>query len=462
MGQQPPPPPSRTEENGYYPSSQVEGSNKYYYPSDTSYGYPSDTTYGYPPPGNNTNHEQYAQQQTPLPQRVSSVTAGPYGMPNHSAPPNLNAGVYSMPTPHYPQQQQRQDPVYPPPQYHHQRNLSQSTASPPSSPRFPQAQPYQTIVGYPSATQELIEQSYRPRVSHHMSDSSFTVSTPSTAQSTPPIYPPTSAGFRPPAAPQTSYDHHQPSQMQQQQQQQHRRTPSSLRNNVIMTIERPRYTYLPESGNMENEGEMPFIPVSPDTDSDEDEYFTRNSDQTRYDPTTANAVPPQVAPPQVVPQQPAYQQQYDNQRVEEHQHLQHHYPEQQHQSISPVPPPQNNYYEHQQVPQLPQMIEKEAPALPRHQPQPTQREEPQQIAAPVEEETRVMEPNYGLLSVLSRAFIRHVKGLEHVRELWCASEYNESFTGSEAVVKYNFCLWCIQTKTKRYIFIFCRLLLRVC
>ncbi|KAI9475977.1 MAG: CNH domain-containing protein [Benjaminiella poitrasii] len=46
---------------------------------------------------------------------------------------------------------------------------------------------------------------------------------------------------------------------------------------------------------------------------------------------------------------------------------------------------------------------------------------------------REEEPNYGLLSVLSIAFARHIKGLEHVRELWCASEYNESFTGSEAI-----------------------------
>lgn len=441
MGQQqPPPPPPRNENNGYYPNSQLEGSHKYYYPPDVGYGYP-------PPTGNNNNHEQYAQQ-TPLPQRVSSVTAGSYGMIDSSTPPAVNNSVYSMPTPHYQQQQQRQDSVYPPPQYHHQRNLSQSTASPPSSPRFPQAQPYQTIVGYPSATQELIEQSYRPRVSHHVSDSSFTVSTPSTTHSTPPVYPPTAAGgFRTTPAPQPMYDHHQTSPpqqqlQQQQQQQQHRRTPSSLRNNMIMTIERPRYTYLPENGNMENDGEMPFIPVSPDTDSDEDEYFTRNSDQTRYDPTTANAVPP---PPQVVPQQqPVYQQQYDHQqRVEEQQQpqQQHFFPEPQHhqqQSIPPPPlPPQNNYYDHQQVPQIPQMLEKEAPALPRHQPQPetVQKEEPHQPAVlpPTEEETRALEPNYGLLSVLSRAFIRHVKGLEHVRELWCASEYNESFTGSEAV-----------------------------
>jgi hypothetical protein len=47
------------------------------------------------------------------------------------------------------------------------------------------------------------------------------------------------------------------------------------------------------------------------------------------------------------------------------------------------------------------------------------------------------EPEYALLSVTSQAFIKSVKALENVRELWCASEYNESFTGSEAVVRRN-------------------------
>jgi hypothetical protein len=42
---------------------------------------------------------------------------------------------------------------------------------------------------------------------------------------------------------------------------------------------------------------------------------------------------------------------------------------------------------------------------------------------------------YASVSVLSRAFARRVQGLEHVRELFCANEYPESFTGQEAVVK---------------------------
>ncbi|KAK4519118.1 uncharacterized protein ATC70_009349 [Mucor velutinosus] len=42
-------------------------------------------------------------------------------------------------------------------------------------------------------------------------------------------------------------------------------------------------------------------------------------------------------------------------------------------------------------------------------------------------------PAYALLSVLGKAFVRRVRGLENVRELFCANEYPESFTGQEAI-----------------------------
>ncbi|GAB5593532.1 RHO1 GDP-GTP exchange protein 2 [Umbelopsis nana] len=41
--------------------------------------------------------------------------------------------------------------------------------------------------------------------------------------------------------------------------------------------------------------------------------------------------------------------------------------------------------------------------------------------------------NYAFLSILSRAFVVKIRALEHVRELFCAFEYPESFTGKEAV-----------------------------
>lgn len=46
-------------------------------------------------------------------------------------------------------------------------------------------------------------------------------------------------------------------------------------------------------------------------------------------------------------------------------------------------------------------------------------------------------PEYAFLSVLSRAFLRRVRGLENVRDLFCANEYPESFTGQEAIVSYK-------------------------
>lgn len=46
-------------------------------------------------------------------------------------------------------------------------------------------------------------------------------------------------------------------------------------------------------------------------------------------------------------------------------------------------------------------------------------------------------PAYAFLSVLGKAFVRRVRGLENVRELFCANEYPESFTGQEAIVRTN-------------------------
>ncbi|KAI8384468.1 CNH domain-containing protein [Radiomyces spectabilis] len=43
------------------------------------------------------------------------------------------------------------------------------------------------------------------------------------------------------------------------------------------------------------------------------------------------------------------------------------------------------------------------------------------------------EDDPSLLSTLSKQFIQRIKALEHVRELFCANEYPESFTGQEAV-----------------------------
>ncbi|KAI7887930.1 CNH domain-containing protein [Mucor mucedo] len=42
-------------------------------------------------------------------------------------------------------------------------------------------------------------------------------------------------------------------------------------------------------------------------------------------------------------------------------------------------------------------------------------------------------PDLALLSALSKAFLRRIRGLENVRDLFCANEYPESFTGQEAI-----------------------------
>lgn len=465
------PPRQQTHLNDY---SGVSGSNKYHYPTqqqqEDSYGYPpppAHNKYGYPPASSN---------QTPLPQRVSSVTAESFaGQPIDSGTP------YAMPQPYQYQQQNNQ--VYPPLQYHHQRNPSQGTASPPGSPQpppmsFPNASQYgsshyQTISGssnsgYPAVidptTQDMISNSYRPTFTSHISDSTTTLSTPSTISGN---TPPAAGGYSTTSSSRTSSTATMTPQpnMYNNSTQPHRRNPSSLRNNMIMTIERPRYDYLPDSINTDqlNENEMPFIPVSPDTDSDEDEYFSGSKRQpevvhkvnefsqqpdahiyppTRYESVATAPVPPpknnndyQITTPATPAPTAAIHQQE----------------EQQHKGDSAtyddptqfyVYPPVQEQHEYNTVPAPAPAPSSAAPALPRHQePIASQQQEGEQVVPTASAEQKVQELNYGLLSVLSTAFIRNVKGLEHVRELWCASEYNESFTGSEAVVKYLFSLF---------------------
>jgi hypothetical protein len=48
-------------------------------------------------------------------------------------------------------------------------------------------------------------------------------------------------------------------------------------------------------------------------------------------------------------------------------------------------------------------------------------------------------PEYAYLSVLSKTFLRRVRGLENVRELFCANEYPESFTGSHCKFFFFLC-----------------------
>jgi hypothetical protein len=154
---------------------------------------------------------------------------------------------------------------------------------------------------------------------------------------------------------------------------------------MIVTIERPRFDYLPET-DMQNGDEVPFIPVSPDSSSDEEvEYFEKK--KSVYEPphTEVPHTDDAVVPPAVEP-------------------------------VVPVAPAQ----------------ERDVVV---HQEEYQQEEQQEQ-----EEQQQEEEPNYAFFSVLSEAFIRHVKGLENVRELWCAGEYNESFTGSEAVVSHYYFL----------------------
>ncbi|CEP19085.1 hypothetical protein [Parasitella parasitica] len=429
----PPPTLPPRNESSNYPR---EGSNKYYYHGNNSAAATPDNGYGYPPSSNyQSNHPLPL---TPLPQRVSSVAADS-GYSNTSIiDPTLqqNIPMFPMPLPHYQHHQRHasggsvESAPYPPLQYHqsqHQRNPSQGT--PPGSPPPPPHQQMYPPFGYPDATQEMINSSYRPNFSTQVSDSSTLVSTPSTVGTPPTLYPPSNVGgYRPnPTVAPIQQQHYQ---QQQQQQQPSRRNPSNLRNNMIMTIERPRYNYLSESENVDGlgeDGEMPFIPVSPDTDSDEDNYFTEQHHTNEPSPAPAPAATPSATIIQEYRQQQEQQrQQAQQQQQQQTSGIQYIDPSSFYMYPPPPPPATKQNDDHQQ--KEPQ-VEVMAPVV---QPQP----EPSKDTAQVETaETAAItnKPNYGFVSTLSIAFMRNVKGLENVRELWCASEYNESFTGSEAV-----------------------------
>lgn len=363
---------------------------------------------------------------------------------NYMYPPQNNI---SMPMPQYTHQRQSSNGsndsagVYPPPQYHHQRNPSQGT--PPGSPSQRHLYP---SMGYSEAAQAIINSSYRP----HFTTQTTTSTSSDTLVSTPPPL-----GFTPP--PQVTS---------------HRRNPSSLRNNMIVTIERPRYS----TEGVQEDGELPFIPVSPDTSSDEEEYFPPPPAKTTAQPTTTTTTTQQ--PIRLQEQAPEIQQHYQEpqqQHYQEQQPTEQHYNEPQQQQHY-QPEPQQQHYEEQRYNEPQQEYYQETQHYePEHQHHDKYYQEPQQkqpepqqgstqfvdpshfyydetldnlpqpqvgvlqpVSQTIEADTapppkKAPEPNYGLLSTLSIAFSRHVKGLEHVRELWCASEYNESFTGSEAI-----------------------------
>ncbi|CAO3703395.1 unnamed protein product [Rhizopus stolonifer] len=324
------------------------GSNKYYYPQDL-----------YPPPN------PYPPSQSQNPQHLPPTFHHGYSYTENSPafPTPQQQVPISMPMPdRYPSVDRN---IYPPPEYHqppsfnHKRTTSQDTSS--YHQRTPSqgtsyghyayqdsrpTEPYPPL-GYPDRSQDYINNSYRP---------TFTQQTTDSLPSTP------------------SLDR-QP--QQQQQQPQHKRTQSSLRNNMIVTIERPRFDHLSET-DLNNSDEVPFIPVSPDSSSDE-EYFDKKPFEPPHTevPHTEDTHAPDVIEP-MVPMVPMVEP-----------------------TLKPTVEPTVDHVEHKH----------------------------EVVEPPVD----VVEPNYAFISVLSEAFVRHIKGLENVRELWCAGEYNESFYGSEAV-----------------------------
>lgn len=158
----------------------------------------------------------------------------------------------------------------------------------------------------------------------------------------------------------------------------YRRTQSSLK--YINTIERPKYARPSPIDTSQLDGkddEIPFIPVSPDSDDEEDEYPFTTSTVSSY------AQPAQRLSAEMVP------------------------------TMGPTASTNGDKHQYDDEPVV---TEEQQPAKQRHS------------------TLSVADVDYSMLSNLSDAFVRKIKALEHVRELFCSNEYPEAFTGQEAVV----------------------------
>ncbi|KAF7730944.1 RHO1 GDP-GTP exchange protein 2 [Apophysomyces ossiformis] len=152
----------------------------------------------------------------------------------------------------------------------------------------------------------------------------------------------------------------------------HRRTPSSLKHTVPTTIERPKYHQIQTEGGEKEE--IPFIPVSPDTSDDEELTFVEEvKEPMNVLPSTGNYVPSSLPPP--------------------------------------LPPVHSHGTGNQEQDKKNKTEERDDD----------------------DNDEENDKEDYSLMSVMSKQFIRRIKAVEHVRDLFCANEYPEAFTGQEAV-----------------------------
>ncbi|ORZ21220.1 CNH domain-domain-containing protein [Absidia repens] len=181
-----------------------------------------------------------------------------------------------------------------------------------------------------------------------------------------------------------------------------------MRNIIHNTVERPRHTTQSTAASTTVTGreELSFIPISPDSSDDEDHSPTPIERQQLYER-----------------QQLALQRQLEIQQQQQRQRQQ--------QKTGPPPPPPAHYImvEPSAFRRSNQLHEQNTATQPRQTGSLVTPLLPQMSQLTLL--STDMDPS--LLSDLSRSFIRKIKALEHVRELFCANEYPESFTGSEAV-----------------------------
>lgn len=357
---------------------------------------------------NNNNNADLGSSSLPMPQASTSSTLQ-MPLPNNNNYSDSVSHVY--PPPSY--QAHRSPPGSPGSRYTMVSDHQQSAATNPISNNNSNNQSYPPANYTRPLSQDYISTFRQP----HIRQSSSIVSTPSSE---------TAPGSSPSSSSQ-----------------QHRRTNSSLRNLMHNTIERPRYTrptpINTSSSNSDQNDEIPFVPVSPDTSDEDEDYSPTPIERQKQFERQQAALQKQMELQQQQQKAPPKAPEHSSSIIVEPNVLK---PNARHESILST----SSTLVENITPNFASTSMATTTTTTTATTTTTTTEDVITTATPAPVPNNNTKPrptsisvdmDRSILSDLSKTFIRRIKALEHVRELFCANEYPESFTGQEAVVRKN-------------------------
>ncbi|KAI9305392.1 CNH domain-containing protein [Cunninghamella echinulata] len=352
---------------------------------------------------NNNNNADLGSSSLPMPQASTSSTLQ-MPLPNNNNYSDSVSHVY--PPPSY--QAHRSPPGSPGSRYTIVNDHQQSTATNSISNNNSNNQSYPPANYTRPLSQDYISTFRQP----HIRQSSSIVSTPSSE---------TAPGSSPSSSSQ-----------------QHRRTNSSLRNLMHNTIERPRYTrptpINTSSSNSDQNDEIPFVPVSPDTSDEDEDYSPTPIERQKQFERQQAALQKQMELQQQQQKAPPKAPEHSSSIIVEPNVLK---PNARHESMLST----SSTLVENITPNFASTSMTTTTTTATATTTTTEDVITTATPAPVPNNNNTkprptsisVDMDRSILSDLSKTFIRRIKALEHVRELFCANEYPESFTGQEAV-----------------------------